>query len=132
MDITHINPAALHNNPAFSHATVVGADAKIIYVGGQNAVDRSGQVIGDTLGVQTEKAFQNLLEVLKEVGASQKDVLKLNIYIQAGHDIREGFAASYKVWGQHPTALTVLQVAGFANPDFLVEIEAVAAIKDQE
>ena len=52
--------------------------------------------------------------------------IRLGIYIVRGHDPREGFAAAQEVWGAHPTAITVLLVAGLGNPHFLVEIEATA------
>ena len=45
-----------------------------------------------------------------------------------GHDLQEGFAASGEAWDRTAEAptLTVLLVAGLANPRFLVEIEAIA------
>ena len=42
--------------------------------------------------------------------------------------VDEGFGASMRVWGQHPTAITVLHVAKLGRPDALVEIEALAAL----
>jgi len=44
--ITHVNPEAMHSNPAFSQAVVVEGAARTIYVGGQNAVDADGRVVG--------------------------------------------------------------------------------------
>jgi enamine deaminase RidA (YjgF/YER057c/UK114 family) len=84
---------------------------------------------GDDFGAQTERAFLNVLEALKAAGASQQNVVKLTINIVQGHDINLGFAAAQNVWGMHPTAISVLIVAGLANPQALVEIDAVAAIE---
>ncbi len=39
-----------------------------------------------------------------------------------------GSEASAAVWGNHPTAITVLRVAAIARPDALVEIDAIAVI----
>jgi enamine deaminase RidA (YjgF/YER057c/UK114 family) len=44
--VQHINPEGLHKNPAYSQAVVVSGAAKTVYVGGQNAVDASGAVVG--------------------------------------------------------------------------------------
>jgi 2-iminobutanoate/2-iminopropanoate deaminase len=126
--ITHLNPANLHRSPAFSQGTMVPAGARTIYVGGQNGVDAAGQVVGDSVGAQTEQALRNLLAVLAEAGASQADVAKLTIQVVEGVDISEGFAASQRVWGSHPTAVTVLVVRGLANPAYLVEVDAIAAV----
>lgn len=128
MKITHINPDTLHGNPAFSQVVSVEGNGRLIYVGGQNAVNARGEVVGTDLASQTEQALANLLSALDAAGATQADVVKLSIHIVAGHDLSQAFAVSRRVWGQHPCAITVLVVAGLANPAFLIEIEAVAAI----
>jgi enamine deaminase RidA (YjgF/YER057c/UK114 family) len=70
-----------------------------------------------------------VLKALDAAGASQENVVKLTIYIVQGHDIRPGFEAAQTVWGMHPTAISVIVVAGLANSQALVEIEAVAAVE---
>ncbi|TRW46996.1 RidA family protein [Georgenia yuyongxinii] len=126
MTLTHINPDTLHHNPAFSQAVLLDGPGRLLVIGGQNAVDTDGAIVGDDVGTQTAKALENLLAVLHSVGAGQEHVAKLTVYLTAGQDINAGFAASQRVWGQHATALTVLQVASLGRPEFLVEIEALA------
>ena len=128
MQITHHNPDTLHANPAFSQAVSVEGASRMIYVGGQNGITADGRLAGADVGAQSEQALKNVLEALKAAGASQKSVVKLNVYVVEGHDINTAFAASRKVWGEYPTAVTVLVVAGLAVPGALVEIEAVAAV----
>lgn len=130
MTIQHINPPSLHHSPAFSQGTIVPAGARVLYVGGQNGVGPDGKVVGDTLEAQTEQALRNVLAVLAEAGATQADVAKLTIHLVHGGDVNAGFAASLRVWGAHPTAITVVQVPAFAEPDKLVEIDAIAALPD--
>lgn len=72
--------------------------------------------------------MKNLLAVLEAAGASQTDVAKLTIYLHPTVSGENGFAAAMPIWGQHPTAITVVQVASFARPGVLVEIEAIAAL----
>ena len=129
MRIEHLNPDTLHKNPAFTQVVTVEGPAKLVIVGGQNAVDAEGNVVGDDLATQTEQALRNLLAALEAAGASQQDVVKLGIYIVQGQDIGEGFAAARRVWGMHATAITGVFVAGLAHPRFLVEIEALAAVE---
>ena len=129
MKIEHLNPETLHKNPAFSQGVTVEGPAKLIVVGGQNAVDKDGNIVGDTLGAQTEQALRNLLAVLEAAGATQENVIRLGIYIVQGQDVVEGYAAAQRVWGMHATAMTAFFVAGLAHPQFLVEIEAMAAVE---
>ncbi len=128
MAIQQLNPAALHRNPAFSQGMVIPAGSSIVIVGGQNGVGADGQVVSDSIGPQTEQAMRNLIAVLDEAGAKQADVAKLTIYLVEGVDLNEGFAASQKVWGDHPSAVSAVFVRGLAVPGALVEIEAIAAI----
>ena len=127
--ITHVNPEAMHSNPAFSQAVVVEGAARTIYVGGQNAVDADGRVVGaGDLAAQTEQVFKNLEMVLAASGAALHDVVKWTIFIVQGQDLRPGFGVYQRVWGTsaRPPAISAAFVAGLANPDFLVEIEAIA------
>jgi len=124
--ITHINPASLHSNPAFSQG-VLAEGGRTLYIGEQNGTDANGAISGD-FGAQTRQALRNVLAVLAEVGADQSAVVKLTIYLRHGEDITAGFAASAEVWGQHPSALTVVQVSALGRPEALVGIEAIAVV----
>jgi enamine deaminase RidA (YjgF/YER057c/UK114 family) len=127
MKITHINPDELYKSPAFSQA-VVAEGGKTIYIGGQNGILPDGTMAGDTLAVQTEQAYKNILEILKTVGASQENVVKQTIFVVKGQDIREGYAATQKVWGDFPTAISFIFVESLGVPGALVEIEAIAVV----
>jgi 2-iminobutanoate/2-iminopropanoate deaminase len=129
MEITHLNPSSLFTSPAFSQGVLVRGAASTLYVGGQNGVDASGAIVPGGLGAQTEQALANVLTVLAEAGADQSNVVRLAVYIVAGQSVDEGYAASARVWGPHPTALTVLTVADLGRPEALVEIEAIAALE---
>jgi 2-iminobutanoate/2-iminopropanoate deaminase len=127
MKITHINPDGLYKSPAFSQA-VVAEGGKTIYIGGQNGIVPDGTMAGDTLAAQTEQAYKNILEILKTVGASQENVVKQTISVVKGQDIREGYAATQKVWGNFPTAISFAFVESLGVPGALVEIEAIAVV----
>jgi 2-iminobutanoate/2-iminopropanoate deaminase len=126
MTLTHVNPDQLHTSPAFSQGVLVDG-GRTLYVGGQNGTDTGGQITGDT-GEQTSQAFSNVLAVLAAAGAGPEHVAKLTIYLHVEADLNAGFAASRDSWGDLPTAITVLRVAGLARPEALVEIDAIAVL----
>lgn len=103
---------------------------KTIYIGGQNGILSDGTMAGATLAVQTEQALRNILEILKTVGGSQENVVKQTIFVVKGQDIREGYAATQKAWGNFPTAISFAFVESLGVPGALVEIEAVAVVND--
>ncbi|SHE38690.1 Enamine deaminase RidA, house cleaning of reactive enamine intermediates, YjgF/YER057c/UK114 family [Seinonella peptonophila] len=126
MKINHLNPETLHNNPAFTQVITVEGSHQTIYIGGQNAVNITGEIVGDDLATQSEQALNNVVAALAAAGVTKENTVKLTIYIVHGQPLQEAFAAAQKVWGNQPTTITVLQVAGLANPQYLVEIDAIA------
>jgi enamine deaminase RidA (YjgF/YER057c/UK114 family) len=126
----YLNPEGLHANPAFSQAVVTG-QVRTVYVGGQNAVDASGAIVGrGDIGAQSEQALKNVEIALAAAGARLEHLVKWNVYIVQGQPLLPGFEAFQRAWGDRPNppAITVLFVAGLAHPDFLVEIDAIAAV----
>ncbi|WP_214323977.1 RidA family protein [Nonomuraea sediminis] len=128
MNIKHINPDSLPRNPAFAQAVSVQNPGTLIYVGGQNGIGADGELVGADLASQAEQALRNVLAALEAAGARQENVLKLTVHVVQGHPVEEAFGAAQKVWGTNATAVTVLVVAGLANPAFLIEVDAVAAV----
>ena len=122
--VTHINPPTVHSAPAFSQGTRAGS---LVIVGGQNGTVEDGTVL-DGLEEQSKQAFRNVLAVLEAAGSGPEHVVKLTIHLAADADVTQGFAAAAQVWGPHPTAITVLRVAGFVVPGALVEIDAIAVV----
>jgi enamine deaminase RidA (YjgF/YER057c/UK114 family) len=129
MQINHHNPPTLHRNPAFTQVVTVKGPSTLVFVGGQNAVDAMGNIVGDDLSAQTEQALRNVIAALKAINATSDNVVRLAVYVVHGQDIRNAFAAAQRVWGARATAMTVLIVAALANPRFLVEIEATATVE---
>jgi enamine deaminase RidA (YjgF/YER057c/UK114 family) len=124
--IEHVNPESMAKNPAFSQGVITPA-GRTLYVGGQNGVTADGALIDDK-AEQVAQAMRNLLTVLDAAGAAPTDVAKLTIYLHADLTADEGYGAAMPVWGGHPTAVTVVQVASFARPGVVCEIDAVASL----
>lgn len=131
MPVQHLNPEALHSNPAFTQAILVPAGARTLLIGGQNAVDRHGQVVGKgDVVAQSTQALGNLKAVLDAAGAKLEDLVKVTVIIDQQADLRAAFGAWMNFWGSrgNPPTVSVLRVAGLANPDYLIEIEAQAVL----
>jgi enamine deaminase RidA (YjgF/YER057c/UK114 family) len=129
--VEHLNPEGLVRNPAFSNVVVVSGPARTIYIGGQDAVDATGQIIGgDDIGAQAGQVFVNVQTALEAAGAGLEHVVKWTILVVEGQPLEPGFAAFQQVWGDRPNppAITMAYVSGLARPEFLVEIEAVAVV----
>lgn len=131
MPIERLNPAGMHRNPVYSQGISVPASARHIYVGGQNGVDAEGRIVGKSdLAAQTAQALANLAAVLAAGGARPDDLISLTVCLAGDADLRTAFGAWAAFWNGRgaPPIVKVLRVAGLANPDFLIEVEAMAAI----
>lgn len=129
MTVTRLNPDSMHKNPAFSQAIVVEGPAKTVYVGGQNGVNAKGEVVGDDIASQSAQAFKNVITVLEAAGATLDDVIKMTIYLVEGQSLQDAFAAVQKVQVMRvPPTVSMMMVAGLANPKYLIEVDAVAVV----
>ena len=110
----------------YSHGIEVPAGARLVVCSGQLGVSPDDRV-PSTVEEQAELCFDNIAAILGEAGMSLADLVRVNAYVSA----REHMAGYMKVRdrrvGTPPPASTLMVVAGFTRPEFLVEIEALAA-----
>src|ERR671915_2010899 len=101
--VEFLNPDGLHRNPAFSNVAVVSGSVRTMYIGGQDAVDAEGNIVGvGDLVAQTEQVLRNLRTALEAAGAGPEHVVKWNVLVAEGQDFRAGYAAFQGVWGDRP------------------------------
>lgn len=117
-------------SPAFSHVAVIPPGATTIYVGGQNAVDETGALIGaDDVAAQATRALANAITALSAVGATAGDVVQWTVLFVDGVDLNAAYGAIARdLAADEPPLVTAARVAGLGVPGALVEISAVAAL----
>ena len=105
--------------------------ARTVHVGGQNAVDASGNIVGKgDVAAQTEQVLANVRAALAAGGAEPEHVVKWNLFVVEGVSLQEGYSAFQRAWVDtpNPPAITAAFVAGLANPEYLVEMDAIAVV----
>jgi 2-iminobutanoate/2-iminopropanoate deaminase len=127
--VKRTNPPALSKPTGYTHVVEVTGPARTIYVSGQIAYDKDGNLVGaGDMKAQAEQVFKNLEIALTSAGAKFSDVVKMNSYItdmskvQAVRDVRS------KYFADATPASTFVQVAGLVRPELLLEIEVVAVV----
>ena len=127
MPIQHINPSTLAPPRGYSH---VVKDGSTVYVAGQVARDRDGNIVGvGDAKAQTEQVFKNLEAALAAAGGNLSHIVKTNTFMTHREDIpvvRE-IKAKYLPGDDSPVSTLVL-CSGLADPNFRIEIEAIAVI----
>src|SRR5436309_5076384 len=81
MKIEFLNPLALGKTFGWTHV-VTATGGKTIYISGQVSVNERGEVVGKgDLRTQTVQTYENLKRALSAVGATFRDVVKMNLYV---------------------------------------------------
>lgn len=126
-----LSPEGLHKNPAFSQVAIVEGTYRTIYIGGQNAVDKDGSIVGKgDIETQAKQVLQNLETALKAGGGSFTHIIKWNVYLVQGQSAERALKVFQAPMSKmkNPPLITGVFVAGLANPDFLLEMEAIAIV----
>ncbi|MEH1129611.1 RidA family protein [Micromonospora sp. CPCC 206061] len=126
---TLLSPEGLVQSPAFNHVAVVPPGATMIFVGGQNAVDGEGVLVGgDDVAAQVQRTMANLHVALAAAGASVHDLVMMTILLVDGVDLAAAYPVAAASMGGAAPTVAVARVAGLAVPGALVEVSAVAAV----
>jgi 2-iminobutanoate/2-iminopropanoate deaminase len=126
------NPAHLHKPFGYSHVAEV-TGGKIIYLAGQVALNAAGNLVGENdFAAQLRAVFANLNAALAAAGTTFHDVVKLNYYCADSVDLSLQLPVIREVRDSYvntaaPPASTLVVVRRLARPEWLIEVEAVAA-----
>ena len=125
-----LNPATVQAKGSYSPGWEVSG-GRAVFVAGQIPWDADGNTVckGDVAG-QTRQVFANIEAVLAEAGGSLDDVVKITVFAA---DIRyrdEINRVRTETFSEPYPASTQVAVASLVDPEWLVEIEAVAFIED--
>ena len=110
----------------YSHGIEVPPNARWLHISGQVAVDKDGRT-PEGFEAQVELVFANLRAVLESAGMTPQDLVKVNVFLLRPEDIPALRAARDRFQGDARPASTLVVVSRLARPEWLVEIEAVAA-----
>ena len=102
---------------------------RLLYVSGQVAWDASGAIVGKgDVRAQARQTFENLRQVLRAAGGDLKDLMKITTYITKIEDVPAVAEGRAEVFQGELPASTLIVVKSLFHPDFLIEVEGVAAV----
>ncbi|CAN7547922.1 Rid family hydrolase [Devosia sp. LjRoot16] len=123
-----LSPSSIH--PAFSQYSLgieVSSRSRYVFCSGQIGIRADGTIPPDCAG-QARVCFDNIAAVLAEAGMGFGDVVKLNAFVTGREHLAEYMKVRNELFPEPFPASTLMIVSGFARPEFVVEIEAIAAI----
>ncbi|MDT8377390.1 MAG: RidA family protein [Desulfotignum sp.] len=123
-----IHPKRVHSTAGvgYSHVAKVG---DTVYIAGQIALDHSGHLVGKgDIEAQSQQTYANLAAILRELGADLDAIVKMTTYLTDRNHL-DGFRrVRNRVLCDPFPPNTLLFIDGLAEPDYLIEIEAIAVL----
>jgi len=123
VDVTGVAPPAGH----YSHGII--ASGRMLFVAGQVALDAEGRLVGPAdAAAQARQVLINLQRIIESAGASMADVARTTVYLTRLEDRGPVAEVRAEFFPPPPPANTLLVVASLAQPEFLVEIDAIVPL----
>lgn len=104
----------------------------LLFISGQAGAGDDGKIVAGGFRAQGEQAFANLRRALEAGGSSLKDVIKVTIFVTDMGHFQEVVELRRRFFADPYPADTIAEVRALYNPDVMIEIEAIAAIRDGE
>jgi 2-iminobutanoate/2-iminopropanoate deaminase len=114
----------------YSHGIAVPAGHRLVFVSGQLGAAADGTIPVDC-EAQADLGFANIAAILAEDGMTLADIVRLNAYVTDRAHMPGYMRARDRQFPGRPPASTLMIVTGFTRPEFVVEIEAVAAAREK-
>jgi len=122
------SPRVYKSTAPFSLATRT-TSSRLLHVSGQVAQGPDGQTVGTgDIERQTVQVLENLKALTEQAGGSLADVARIVVYLTAREHLPAVMAVRRRYFREPFPATTAVVVAGLANPEWMVEIEATVAL----
>lgn len=129
-----IHSSELTDVAPYAYAAVARDVTRLVFTAGACPLDADGNTvaIGDVEG-QAEQVMANLEVALREAGVELRDVVKSTVYVatQRQEDLVAAWEVVRRWFGDHDAPSTLLGVSVLGYNDQLVEVEAIAALREQ-
>lgn len=128
-----IRSGSLSDVAQYAYGATAPADARFIYLAGACPLDPDGATVGlGDVATQARQCVANLATALGDAGASLTDVVGTRVLVAS--TLREDLVAAWQVvrdaFGDHDVPSTLFGVTVLGYEGQLVELEAMAAVRD--
>ena len=111
----------------YSHVVEVHGPGRMIFVSGQLARDKDGNLVGKgDMRAQLRQVGENIKAALEAAGAGLEDIVKTTTYVTDIDELFKHVDVRMEYFGPALPTSTTVEVRKLAHADFLVEVEALA------
>jgi 2-iminobutanoate/2-iminopropanoate deaminase len=123
------SPKLRQPSGVFSHATMIEATGRFVFISGMTARRVDGTIAGlGDISAQTRQVCENLKSAVEAAGGTLDDICRVDVYVRN----MEHFDAIHKVRAEYfkppLPASTMVEVSKMTSPEYLIEISAIAVL----
>ena len=113
----------------FSHATMVEARGRLVFISGMTARRPDGTIagIGD-IEAQTRQVCENLKSAVEETGGTLDDICRVDVYVRNIEHFDQIHKVRREYFKPPAPASTMVEVCKMVSPEYLIEINAIAVV----
>src|SRR2546425_7711558 len=127
-NVEYMNPPTLSAPTGYTQVVQVHR-GRTVYIAGQVAFDKSGNIIGKgDFRAQATQVFENLKLALAAAGATFDNLVKVTTFVTDLSHLQTLRTLRVKYYGENAPASTLVQVGKLANEELMIEIEAIAVV----
>ena len=119
----------------YAHAVAADRGRRVVYLGGQTALDAEGRFRGDDLPAQLDVAAGNVVTALRAAGGTPSDIVSIQFFVTDVADYKERLPELGKVWqkhfGRHYPASGLFGVTRLFDDEALIELMAIAVVPSE-
>jgi 2-iminobutanoate/2-iminopropanoate deaminase len=129
-----IQPDGIHvviraGQPAYTQVVTVSGTGKMIFVAGQLARDAEGNLVGKgDMRAQIQQIGENIKTCLEAAGATLADIVKTNTFVTNYVEFSKHGDMRMRYFGPATPTSTTVEISRLADPDAMIEIEAIAVV----
>jgi 2-iminobutanoate/2-iminopropanoate deaminase len=110
----------------YCHGTEVPPNARWLFTAGQVAIDADG-VCPEGFDAQAKLVYNNIIAILESAGMTVENLVKITAYIVGQDNFKTYAEVRKRILGDVRPASTAIVVPALVKPEWLIEVEAVAA-----
>ncbi len=113
----------------FSQATMVEARGRLVFISGMTARRADGSIAGvGDIEAQTRQVCENLKAAIEAAGGTLDDICRVDVYVRNMEHFEQIHKVRREYFRPPAPASTMVEVCKLASPDYLIEINAIAAL----
>jgi len=125
-----VSPKIRQPNGHFSHATMIEAKGRLVFISGMTSRRADGTIAGiGNIKEQTKQVCENVKAAVEAAGGTMDDICRVDVYVRN----MEHFDAIHEVRREYfkapAPASTMVEVCKMTSPEYLIEINAIAVIE---